>query len=81
MDDKFNIMIVEDEQKIAQMIEENLIKWRYDVFSVKDFQKGGDSCGKARKSMALQERSDEAPWRSPAESVHRSRNQQSYYHH
>ncbi|MFJ9463042.1 response regulator transcription factor [Viridibacillus arvi] len=39
MDDKFNIMIVEDEQKIAQMIEENLIKWGYDVFSVKDFQK------------------------------------------
>ncbi|OMC83267.1 response regulator transcription factor [Viridibacillus sp. FSL H8-0123] len=39
MDDKFNIMIVEDEQKIAQMIEENLIKWGYDVFSIKDFQK------------------------------------------
>ncbi|MGG0664585.1 response regulator transcription factor [Viridibacillus arvi] len=39
MDDKFNIMIVEDEQKISQMIEENLIKWGYDVFSVKDFQK------------------------------------------
>ncbi|MGE7919106.1 response regulator transcription factor [Viridibacillus sp. NPDC093762] len=39
MDDKFNIMIVEDEQKIAQMVEENLIKWGYDVFSVKDFQK------------------------------------------
>jgi len=39
MDDKFNIMIVEDEQKIAQMIEENLIKWGYDVFWVKDFQK------------------------------------------
>ncbi|MGE7925067.1 hypothetical protein ACQKND_18070 [Viridibacillus arvi] len=39
MNDKFNIMIVEDEQKIAQMIEGNLIKWGYDVFSVKDFQK------------------------------------------
>ncbi|MGE7624857.1 response regulator transcription factor [Viridibacillus sp. NPDC096237] len=38
MDDKFNIMIVEDEQKIAEMVEENLIKWGYDVYPVKDFQ-------------------------------------------
>lgn len=38
MDDKFNIMIVEDEQKIAEMVAENLIKWGYDVYPVKDFQ-------------------------------------------